>query len=190
MTNSNETFPQNYYDWKEEKDFDDLKEALRIHHDHIDKVNTMRTELLCKTDNANDHDNAIEVLGQLKDKLDFGCGRSKKVDKFMKKYFGYGEAWEVISYNLGQSLELLRKAKRDEFKLIIKLEDDFKKAEAVREKGWESYSKLNQKYKVEFEKLKEAEKLAQATEAANVDGFINNEYNEIEDVKKIGEEAA
>ena len=28
MTNSNETFPQNYYDWKEEKDFDDLKEAL------------------------------------------------------------------------------------------------------------------------------------------------------------------
>ena len=187
MTNSNETFPQNYYDWKEEKDFDDLKEALRIHHDHIDKVNTMRTELLCKTDNANDHDNAIAILGQLKDNLDFGCEGDKKVDKFMKKYFGYGEAWEVISYNLGQSLELLRKAKRDEFKLIIKLEDDFKKAEELREKNWEAYEKINKKHEKEYEELKKA---AQATEAANVDGFMNNEYNEIEDVKKTGEEAA
>ena len=183
MTNSNETFPQSYYDWKEEKDFDDLKEALRIHHDHIDKINTMRIELIGKTDNANDHDNAIAILENLKGRIDFGCEGGEKVDKFMKKYFGYDDGWEIISYNLGKSLELLRKTKRDEFRLIIKLEDDFKKAEELREKNWEAYEKINKKHEKEYEELKKA---AQATEAANVDGYMFNEYNEIEEEETNG----
>ena len=188
MTNSTEKLPEYYHQWNAEERFDDLKAALAIHHANIDRVNELTRELSYKTNSSDDHDNGIAILDQLKTDLDWGI--SKKTTKFMKKYYGMYEAWEVISYNLGKSIEVLQKAKRDNFRLILKLEDDLKKAEAVKEKGWESYSKLNQKYKVEFEKLKEAEKLAQATEAANVDGFINNEYNEIEDVKKTGKEAA
>ena len=64
--------------------------------------------------------------------------------------------------------------------LVIKIEDNLQKEEEAKEKDCETYRKLDTKYEAQFDKLKEAEKLAQATEAANVDNFINNEYNEIE----------
>ena len=179
MTNSTEKLPEYYHQWNAEERFDDLKAALAIHHVNIDRVNELTRELSYKTNNSDDHDNGIAILDQLKTDLDWGI--SKKTAKFMKKYYGMYEAWEVISYNLGQSIDVLQKAKRDHFRLVIKLEDDLKKAEAIKEKGWKSYSELNQEYKAKFEKLKEDEEKAQITEAANVDGFMNNEYNEIEE---------
>jgi len=190
MTKSTEQLPEHYHEWDAEERFDDLKAALAVHHVNLEQVQKLEHRLAYETNNTDDHDNSIAILDNLKTDIDWGEGVSKKTSKFMKKYYGMYEAWEVISYNLGKSIEVLQKTKRDNFRLVLKLEEDLKKAQATKEKGWESYSKLNQKYKVEFEKLKEAEKLAQATEAANVDGFINNEYNEIEDVKKTGKEAA
>ena len=181
MTNSTEKLPEYYHQWNADNRFDDLKAALAVHTANLDQVRELERELDHKTNNSDDHDSAIAILDHLKNDLDWGDEVSKKTSKFMKKYYGMYEAWEVVSHNLEQSIETLQKAKRDHFRLVIKLEEDLKKAQAAKEKGWKAYRELDKKYEAKFDKLKAAEKKAQATEAANVDGFMNNEYNEIEE---------
>ncbi len=189
MTKPTEQLPEYYHQWNADNRFDDLKAALAVHNANLDQVRELEGELTYKTNTSDDHDSAIAILDHLKNDLNWGDEVNKKTTKFMKKY-GMYEDCAVISHNLEQSIETLQKAKRDHFRLVIKLEEDLKKAQAAKEKSWKAYRELDKKYEAKFDKLKKAEKLAQATEAANVDGFINNEYNEIEDVKKTGKEAA
>ena len=164
MTNSTEKLPEYYHQWNAEERFDDLKAALAIHHANIDRVNELTRELSYKTNSSDDHDNGIAILDQLKIDLDWGI--SKKTAKFMKKYYGMYEAWDVVGYNLGQSIDILQKAKRDHFRLVIKLEEDLKKAQAAKEKGWKAYRELDKKYEAKFDKLKAAEKAAEVEEVA------------------------
>ena len=181
MTKSTEQLPEYYHQWDADNRFDDLKAALALHSTNLDQVRELERELTHKTNTSDDHDSAIAILENLKNDLDWGNEVSKKTTKFMKKYYGMYEAWEVVSHNLEQSIETLQKAKRDHFRLVIKLEEDLKKATVAKETGWKAYRELNQKYEAKFDKLKAAEKKALATEAANVDGYMFNEYNEIEE---------
>ena len=181
MTKPTEQLPEYYHQWDAEERFDDLKKARNVFRKQRETCAQLERDIEHETLCSTDHTNAIAILGRLVSDLQYRDNDvNEKTSKFIKKYYGLCEIEEHVCYNLQKSIETLEKEKRAKFRLVVKLEDDLKKEEKAKEKAWETYRDLDTKYESQFDKLKEAEKLAQATEAANVDNFINNEYNEIE----------
>tara|TARA_R100000781_G_C4064882_1_gene122397 strand:+ start:126 stop:689 length:564 start_codon:yes stop_codon:yes gene_type:complete len=183
MTKPTEQLPEYYRSWDAMERFDDLKKAFDLYQAHRETCAALERDIAYETDTSSQHENAIAVLGHLVNDLSYGDNEiDKATSKFIKNYYGLEESLieAYVSNNLQQSIKTLEKDKRAKFRSIVDLENDLWKEEVAEGKALAAYKKLDKKYEAQFDKLKKAEKLAQATEAANVDNFINNEYNEIE----------
>ena len=171
MTSTNpEKLPNNYWQWKADDRFPDLRKALDHHHENVDKWNKLQHELdnaLCRID---DHCHAIRILDSLHDDFCYGSvAAGKKVSKFLKKYCGIYSADEAIPCELLDSIRVLREAQQAHCKKIVDLKEQVKVADEVRTKSWDAYHALDKKREAEFDKLKAAEKAAEkATESEEV----------------------
>ena len=166
MTSINtEKLPNNYYDWKADDRFPDLRKALDHHYKNVDKWNKLQHELdnaLCHID---EHCYAIRILDSLRDDFCYGAS-SKKINKFLTKYCGIYSADEAIPCELADSINVLREAQQAHCKKIVDLKEQVKVADEVRTKSWDDYHALDKKREAEFDKLKAAEKAAESKEVA------------------------
>ena len=156
---TNLPFTEYFHEWRK---LGEVKAAYPAYtkadqeHDVVrDKLHETRSSVQCKTQYSTTHDAALGILNEMK--LSFECGSDvgKKERKFASKYFGIWSVEEELYENLEASLEVLREAKRAQFRKIIELEDQLPKLEAEEERLRKLWIMESDKIKPVWEKLKE-----------------------------------
>ena len=126
-----------------------------------EKLTETKSTVQHSTQYSTTHDAALGILYSMK--LDFECGIEvgNKASKFASKYFGMWNVEETLYENLDGSLEVLRQAKRDEFRKIIELEDQLPKLRAEEERLRKLWTMESDKIKPVWEKMEEEHKAAE-----------------------------
>ena len=152
--------PDHFWDYRSQTkgQYPDLDKADKEHDVVRDKLNAIKGEIQNKTQYSTTHDAALGILNELR--CDFECGSplGKKEKKFAHKYLGMWDANETIYENLHESLEVLRQAKRNDFRKVVELEDQLPKLEKEEERLRKIFHMESDKVKAIYDKLKKEEK--------------------------------
>ena len=151
--------PDHFWDYRSQTigQYPALDKADKEHDAVRDKLNALKGEVQNKTQYSTTHDAALGILNEIR--CDFECGSplGKKEKKFAHKYLGMWDANETMYEHIHESLEVLRQAKRNEFRKIIELEDQILKLEKEEEKLRDIYHMESDKVKAIYDKLKKKE---------------------------------
>tara|TARA_B100001094_G_scaffold207407_2_gene201281 strand:+ start:303 stop:869 length:567 start_codon:yes stop_codon:yes gene_type:complete len=165
---TNLPFTEYFHEWRKlgevQAAYPDYKKAEEVWDAVRDKLNDIKGQVQCKTQYSTTHDAALGILNNIK--LDFECGTTigKKASQFAEKYFGMWSIEETLFENLEESLEVLRAAKRSDFRKIIELEDQLPKLRADEERTRKLWIMESDKIKPVWEKLKEEHDAAKEKE--------------------------
>ena len=165
---TNLPFTEYFHDWRNlgavQAAFPAYTKANQEHDVVRNKLYETRQSVQCKTQYSTTHDAALGILNEMK--LSFECGSDlgKKERKFASKYFGIWNIEEELYENLEASLEVLREAKRSQFRKIIELEDQLPKLEAEEKRLRKLWIMESDKIKPIWEKLKEEHDAVAAAE--------------------------
>tara|TARA_X000000368_G_C23006720_1_gene701513 strand:- start:157 stop:675 length:519 start_codon:yes stop_codon:yes gene_type:complete len=155
--------PDHFWDYRKETkgQYPDLDKADAEHNVVRDKLSEVKNNVENLTQYSNTHDAALGILNEIK--TDFECGSTlgKKEKKFALKYLGMYCADETLYEHIAESLEVLRQAKRNDFRKIIELEDQIPKLEKEEERLRKIWRMESDKVEAIYDDLKEKEKLAE-----------------------------
>ena len=155
--------PDHFWDYRSQTkgQYPDLDKADKEHDVVRDKLNAIMGEIQNKTQYSTTHDAALGILNELR--CDFECGSplGKKEKKFAHKYLGMWDANETIYENLHESLEVLRQAKRNDFRKVVELEDQIPKLEKEEERLRKIWRMESEKVEAIYDELKKKEKEAE-----------------------------
>jgi len=157
--------PDHFWDYNRETKGKGLYPALdkadAEHNVVRDKLSEVKSKVENLTQYSTTHDAALGILNELR--CDFECGSpiGKKEKKFARKYLGMWGADETLHENISESLEVLRQAKRNDFRKIVELEDQIPKLEKDEERLRKIWIMERDKVEAIYDDLKEKEKLAE-----------------------------
>ena len=155
--------PDHFWDYRNEaqEQYPALDKADAEHNVVRDKLSEVKNKVENLTQYSNTHDAALGILNEIK--TDFECGSTlgKKEKKFALKYLGMYCADETLYEHIAESLEVLRQAKRNDFRKIIELEDQIPKLEKEEERLRKIWRMESDKVEAIYDDLKEKEKLAE-----------------------------
>ena len=158
--------PDHFWDYRNEmqSQYPALDKADKEHNVVRDKLNQIKGELENKTQYSTTHDVALGILNELR--MDFECGSplGKKEKKFAHKYLGMWDANETVYEHLAESLEVLRQAKRNDFRKVVELEDQIPKLEKEEERLRKIWRMESEKVEAIYDELKKKEKEAELAE--------------------------
>ena len=142
-------FP-NFHVWKEhvENDYPDYVAADEAHDVVREKLNEIENKVKYKTQYSTTHDAALGILNELKLNFESGGSLGKREKRFAEKYLGMWDAETEIYENLEESLEVLRSAKRSQFRKLLELEDQLPKLRKEEER-------LRKLWRLELNKLED-----------------------------------
>ena len=160
MTNK---LPDHFWDYRNQMQgqYPALDKANDEHNVVRDKLSEVKNKVENLTQYSTTHDAALGILNELR--CDFECGSplGKKEKKFARKYLGMWGADETLYENISESLEVLRQAKRNDFRKIVELEDQIPKLEKEEERLRKIWRMESDKVEAIYDDLKEKEKLAE-----------------------------
>ena len=157
--------PDHFWDYNRETkgkgQYPDLDKADAEHNVVRDKLSEVKSKVENLTQYSTTHDAALGILNELR--CDFECGSpiGKKEKKFARKYLGMWGADETLHENISESLEVLRQAKRNDFRKIVELEDQIPKLEKDEERLRKIWIMERDKVEAIYDDLKEKETLAE-----------------------------
>ena len=155
--------PDHFWDYRKETkgQYPALDKADAEHNVVRDKLSEVKNKVENLTQYSNTHDAALGILNELR--CDFECGSpiGKKEKRFARKYLGMWGADETLHENISESLEVLRQAKRNDFRKILELEDQIPKLEKDEERLRKIWIMERDKVEAIYDDLKEKEKLAE-----------------------------
>ena len=142
-------FP-NFHVWKEhvENDYPDYVAADEAHDVVREKLNEIENKVKYKTQYSTTHDAALGILNELKLGFESGRNLGKREKRFAEKYLGMWDAETELYENLEESLEVLRSAKRSQFRKLLELEDQLPKLQKEEER-------LRKLWRLELNKLED-----------------------------------
>ena len=155
--------PDHFWDYNKQTkgQYPALDKADAEHNVVRDKLSEVKSKIENLTQYSTTHDAALGILNELR--CDFECGSpiGKKEKKFARKYLGMWGADETLHENISESLEVLRQAKRNDFRKIIELEDQLPKLEKDEERLRQIWIMERDKVEAIYDDLKEKETLAE-----------------------------
>lgn len=155
--------PDHFWDYNKQTkgQYPALDKADAEHNVVRDKLSEVKSKIENLTQYSTTHDAALGILNELR--CDFECGSpiGKKEKKFARKYLGMWGADETLHENISESLEVLRQAKRNDFRKIIELEDQLPKLEKDEERLRKIWIMERDKVEAIYDDLKEKETLAE-----------------------------
>ena len=155
--------PDHFWDYRNEaqEQYPALDKADKEHNVVRDKLSEVKNKVENLTQYSTTHDAALGILNELY--CDFQCGSSlgKKEMKFARKYLGMWNADETLYENLHESLEVLRQAKRNDFRKVVELEDQIPKLEKEEERLRKIWRMESEKVEAIYDELKKKEKEAE-----------------------------
>ena len=155
--------PDHFWDYNKQTkgQYPALDKADAEHNVVRDKLSEVKSKIENLTQYSTTHDAALGILNELR--CDFECGSpiGKKEKKFARKYLGMWGADETLHENISESLEVLRQAKRNDFRKILELEDQIPKLEKDEERLRKIWIMERDKVEAIYDDLKEKETLAE-----------------------------
>ena len=155
--------PDHFWDYNKQTkgQYPALDKADAEHNVVREKLSEVKSKVENLTQYSTTHDAALGILNEIK--TDFECGSTlgKKEKKFALKYLGMYCADETLYEHIAESLEVLRQAKRNDFRKIIELEDQIPKLEKEEERLRKIWRMESDKVEAIYDDLKEKEKLAE-----------------------------
>ena len=155
--------PDHFWDYNKQTkgQYPALDKADAEHNVVRDKLSEVKSKVENLTQYSTTHDAALGILNELR--CDFECGSpiGKKEKKFARKYLGMWGADETLHENISESLEVLRQAKRNDFRKIIELEDQLPKLKKDEERLRKIWIMERDKVEAIYDDLKEKETLAE-----------------------------
>ena len=152
--------PDHFWDYRKETkgQYPALDKADAEHNVVRDKLSEVKNKVENLTQYSNTHDAALGILNEIK--TDFECGSTlgKKEKKFALKYLGMYCADETLYEHIAESLEVLRQAKRNDFRKIIELEDQIPKLEKEEERLRKIWRMESDKVEAIYDDLKKEER--------------------------------
>ena len=155
--------PDHFWDYNKQTkgQYPALDKADAEHNVVREKLSEVKSKVENLTQYSTTHDAALGILNELR--CDFECGSpiGKKEKKFARKYLGMWGADETLHENISESLEVLRQAKRNDFRKILELEDQIPKLEKDEERLRKIWIMERDKVEAIYDDLKEKETLAE-----------------------------
>ena len=155
--------PDHFWDYNKQTkgQYPALDKADAEHNVVREKLSEVKSKVENLTQYSTTHDAALGILNELR--CDFECGSpiGKKEKRFARKYLGMWGADETLHENISESLEVLRQAKRNDFRKILELEDQIPKLEKDEERLRKIWIMERDKVEAIYDDLKEKEKLAE-----------------------------
>ena len=155
--------PDHFWDYNKQTkgQYPALDKADAEHNVVRDKLSEVKSKIENLTQYSTTHDAALGILNELR--CDFECGSpiGKKEKRFARKYLGMWGADETLHENISESLEVLRQAKRNDFRKILELEDQIPKLEKDEERLRKIWIMERDKVEAIYDDLKEKETLAE-----------------------------
>ena len=155
--------PDHFWDYNKQTkgQYPALDKADAEHNVVREKLSEVKSKVENLTQYSTTHDAALGILNELR--CDFECGSpiGKKEKKFARKYLGMWGADETLHENISESLEVLRQAKRNDFRKILELEDQIPKLEKDEERLRKIWIMERAKVEAIYDDLKEKETLAE-----------------------------
>ena len=155
--------PDHFWDYRNEaqEQYPALDKADKEHNVVRDKLSEVKNKVQNLTQYSTTHDAALGILNELY--CEFQCGSSlgKKEMKFARKYLGMWNADETLYENISESLEVLRQAKRNDFRKVVELEDQIPKLEKEEERLRKIWRMESEKVEAIYDELKKKEKEAE-----------------------------
>ena len=158
--------PDHFWDYRNEVQgqYPALDKADKEHNVVRDKLSEVKNKVENLTQYSTTHDAALGILNELY--CEFQCGSSlgKKEMKFARKYLGMWNADETLYENLHESLEVLRQAKRNDFRKVVELEDQIPKLEKEEERLRKIWRMESEKVEAIYDELKKKERAEEEKE--------------------------
>ena len=155
--------PDHFWDYNKQTkgQYPALDKADAEHNVVREKLSEVKSKVENLTQYSTTHDAALGILNELR--CDFECGSpiGKKEKRFARKYLGMWGADETLHENISESLEVLRQAKRNDFRKIVELEDQIPKLEKDEERLRKIWIMERDKVEAIYDDLKEKETLAE-----------------------------
>ena len=155
--------PDHFWDYNKQTkgQYPALDKADAEHNVVREKLSEVKSKVENLTQYSTTHDAALGILNELR--CDFECGSpiGKKEKRFARKYLGMWGADETLHENISESLEVLRQAKRNDFRKIVELEDQIPKLEKDEERLRKIWIMERDKVEAIYNDLKEKETLAE-----------------------------
>ena len=155
--------PDHFWDYNKQTkgQYPALDKADAEHNVVREKLSEVKSKVENLTQYSTTHDAALGILNELR--CDFECGSpiGKKEKRFARKYLGMWGADETLHENISESLEVLRQAKRNDFRKILELEDQIPKLEKDEERLRKIWIMERDKVEAIYDDLKEKETLAE-----------------------------
>ena len=155
--------PDHFWDYNKQTkgQYPALDKADAEHNVVREKLSEVKSKVENLTQYSTTHDAALGILNELR--CDFECGSpiGKKEKRFARKYLGMWGADETLHENISESLEVLRQAKRNDFRKILELEDQIPKLEKDEERLRKIWIMERAKVEAIYDDLKEKETLAE-----------------------------
>lgn len=155
--------PDHFWDYNKQTkgQYPALDKADAEHNVVREKLSEVKSKVENLTQYSTTHDAALGILNELR--CDFECGSpiGKKEKRFARKYLGMWGADETLHENISESLEVLRQAKRNDFRKILELEDQIPKLEKDEERLRQIWIMERDKVEAIYDDLKEKETLAE-----------------------------
>ena len=158
--------PDHFWDYRNEaqEQYPALDKADKEHNVVRDKLSEVKNKVENLTQYSTTHDAALGILNELY--CDFQCGSplGKKEKKFARKYLGMWSADETLYENISESLEVLRQAKRNDFRKVVELEDQIPKLEKEEERLRKIWRMESEKVEAIYDELKKKERAEEEKE--------------------------
>ena len=152
--------PDHFWDYNKQTkgQYPALDKADAEHNVVREKLSEVKSKVENLTQYSTTHDAALGILNELR--CDFECGSpiGKKEKRFARKYLGMWGADETLHENISESLEVLRQAKRNDFRKIIELEDQLPKLEKDEERLRKIWIMERDKVEAIYDDLKKEER--------------------------------
>ena len=148
-----------FYKWREEvaDQYPDYKKADLEHDTVRTKLDDVETDLKYKTQYSTMHDAALGILNDIKLGFEAGGTIGKKEKRFASKFLGMWDPEQELCENLEESLEVLREAKRANFRKIVELEDQVPKLKRDEERTRKVWRMESDKLEAIYDELKKEE---------------------------------